>query len=99
MESDKELRKEGREGGRRKRRGPRLRDLFDLAYSSPWPWALFFALALTVLMTPFLSFQAQQYELGQIAPTTVYAPYDFSYEDEVGTAARRIHVRRGKTIV
>jgi putative nucleotidyltransferase with HDIG domain len=75
--------------GRRPRRRVRLRDLFDLAYSSPWPWAAFFVLALTVLLTPFLSFRAQQYELGQIAPTTVYAPYDFSYEDEVGTAARR----------
>ena len=77
------------ESGRRKTRGLRLRDVFDLAYASPWPWAAFFALALTVLLTPFLSFRTQQYELGQIAPTTVYAPYDFSYEDEVGTAARR----------
>ncbi len=75
--------------GRRPRRRVRLRDLFDLAYSSPWPWAAFFAIALTVLLTPFLSLRAQHHELGQIAPTTVYAPYDFSYEDEVGTAARR----------
>ncbi len=75
--------------GRRPRRRVRLRDLFDLAYSSPWPWAAFFALALTVLLTPFLSLRAQHYELGHIARTTVYAPYDFSYEDEVGTAARR----------
>jgi len=89
MTSDGEPKKEQRESGRRKRRGVRLRDLFDLAYSSPWPWAVFFAVALTVLLTPFLSLRAQQYELGQIAPTTVYAPYDFSYEDEVGTAARR----------
>lgn len=89
MESDGEPKKEQRESGRRKRRGFRRRDFFDLAYSSPWPWAAFFALALTVLLTPFLSFRAQQYELGQIAPTTVYAPYDFSYQDEVGTAARR----------
>jgi putative nucleotidyltransferase with HDIG domain len=80
---------EPRESSRRKRRAFRLRNLIDLAYSSPWPWAVFFALALTVLLTPFLSFRARQYELGQIAPTTVYAPYDFSYEDEVGTAARR----------
>jgi cyclic-di-AMP phosphodiesterase PgpH len=75
--------------GRRPRRRVRLRDLFDLAYSSPWPWAGFFALALTILLTPFLSFRAQHYELGQIAPITVYAPYDFSYEDEVSTAVRR----------
>jgi cyclic-di-AMP phosphodiesterase PgpH len=82
------MQNEGAEG-RRPRRRFRLRDLFDLAYSSPWPWAAFFVVALTVLLTPFLSFRAQQYQLGQIAPTTVYAPYDFSYEDEVGTAARR----------
>jgi putative nucleotidyltransferase with HDIG domain len=75
--------------GRRPRRRVRLRDLFDLAYSSPWPWAAFFVVALTVLLTPFLSFRAHQYQLGHIALTTVYAPYDFSYEDEVGTAARR----------
>ncbi len=36
-----------------------------------------------------MSFRAHQYDLDQIAPSTVYAPYDFSYEDEVGTAARR----------
>jgi hypothetical protein len=94
MESDAK-----RESGRRRRRGLRLRDLFELAYSSPWPWAAFFALALTVLLTPFLSFRAPLYELGEIAPTTVHAPYDFSYQDEVGTAARRFHIRRGKTIV
>src|SRR5574341_862420 len=80
---------EKRESGRRPRRRFRIRDFFDLAYASPWPWAGLFALALTVLLTPFLSFRAQHYELGQIAPTTVYAPYDFSYEDSVGTAARR----------
>src|SRR3990172_1175550 len=99
MTFDGEPKKQPGESGLRKRRGLRLRDLFDLAYSSPWPWASFFALALTVLLTPFLSFRAQQYELGQISPTTVHAPYDFSYEDEVGTAARRFHIRRGKTIV
>jgi putative nucleotidyltransferase with HDIG domain len=88
MEFDGEPKKEQRESGRRKRRGLRLQDLFELAYSSPWPWASLFALALTVLLTPFLSFRAPQYELGQIAPTTVHAPYDFSYEDEAGTAAR-----------
>jgi hypothetical protein len=88
MEFDREPKKEQRESGRRKRRGLRLQDLFELAYSSPWPWASLFALALTVLLTPFLSFRAPQYELGQIAPTTVHAPYDFSYEDEAGTAAR-----------
>ncbi|HJS73468.1 MAG TPA: HDIG domain-containing protein [Vicinamibacteria bacterium] len=80
--------KEGGQG-RRPRRRVRLRDLFDLAYSSPWPWAAFFVVALTVLLTPFLSFRAHQYQLGHIALTTVYAPYDFSFEDEVGTAARR----------
>ena len=85
--SSGEPKKDKRESGRRKHRGFRIRDFFDLAYASPWPWAALFALALTVLLTPFLSFRAQQYELGQISPTTVYAPYDFSYE--IGTAARR----------
>jgi putative nucleotidyltransferase with HDIG domain len=80
--------------GRRPRRRVRLRDLFDLAYSSPWPWAAFFVVALTVLLTPFLSYRAHQYQLGEIAPATVYAPYDFSYEDEVGTAARREETAR-----
>jgi putative nucleotidyltransferase with HDIG domain len=89
MLSDVEPRAERKEPARRKNRGLRMRDLFDLAYASPWPWAAFFVFTLTILLTPFLSFRAQQYELGQIAPTTVYAPYDFSYEDEVGTAARR----------
>jgi putative nucleotidyltransferase with HDIG domain len=89
MDSDGGPKKERLESGRRKTRGLRLRDFFDLAYASPWPWAAFFVLALTVLLTPFLSFRVQSYELGQIAPTTVYAPYDFSYEDDVGTAARR----------
>src|SRR3990172_5837099 len=88
MTFDGEPKKEQRESGRRKRRGLRLQDLFELAYSSPWPWASLLALALTVLLTPFLSFRAPQYELGQIAPTTVHAPYDFSYEDDAGTAAR-----------
>jgi len=99
MTFDGEPKKEQRGSGRRKRRGLRLQDLFELAYSSPWPWASLLALALTVLLTPFLSFRAPQYELGQIAPTTVHAPYDFSYEDQAGTAARRFQVRRGKTIV
>ncbi len=94
MESDGEPRKEKRDSGRRRPRGPRLRDLFDLAYASPWPWATFLALALTALLTPFLSFRDQHYELGQIAPTTVHAPYDFSYEDEVGTAARQEEAAR-----
>jgi len=98
MTFDGELKKEKQESARRKRRGVRVRDLFDLAYSSPWPWAVLFAVALTVLLTPFLSFRTQQHELGQIAPTTIYAPYDFSYEDEVATA-RKLQVRRGKTIV
>jgi hypothetical protein len=81
--------KEKKETGRRLRRRFRARDVFDLAYSSPWPWAGLFAVCLTVLLTPFLSYRVQQYELGQIAPTTVHAPYDFSYEDEVTTATRR----------
>jgi len=71
MDSDGEPKKERLESGRRKSRGRRLRDFFDLAYASPWPWAAFFVLALTVLLTPFLSFRVQPYELGQIAPTTV----------------------------
>jgi putative nucleotidyltransferase with HDIG domain len=81
--------REKKEPVRRGRRRFLLRDLFDLAYSSPWPWAIFFALSLTVLLTPFLGFRMQHYELGQISAVTVHAPYDFSYEDEVTTADRR----------
>jgi hypothetical protein len=77
------------EPARRRNRRFRGRDLFDLACASPWPWASLFTLGLAVLLTPFLGFRAPRYELGQIAPTTVYAPYDFSYEDEAGTAALR----------
>lgn len=81
--------KEKKEAGRRARRRFRIRNLLDLAFASPWPWAVLFLVLLTLLLTPFLSFRVQQYELGQIAPATVRAPYDFTYEDEVTTADRR----------
>jgi putative nucleotidyltransferase with HDIG domain len=82
-------RKEKKESGRLARRRFRLRTLLDLAFGSPWPWAVLFLASLTLLLTPFLSLRVQQYELGQIAPATVHAPYDFRYEDEVTTADRR----------
>ncbi len=91
MESDSSSKpkKEKKESGRRARRRFQFRNLLDIAFSSPWPWAVLFLVSLTLLLTPFLSFRVQQYELSQIAPATVHAPYDFSYEDEVTTADRR----------
>lgn len=74
------------------RRGPRrlrIRDLSDLAYSSVWPWVVLFIIALTALLTPGLNFRVQEFELGDISPVSVRAPFDFSYEDEVTTEARR----------
>ena len=74
------------------RRGPRplrMRDLFDLAYSSVWPWVVLFIVFLTALLTPGLNFRVQEFDLGDIAPVTVRAPFDFSYEDEVTTETRR----------
>lgn len=74
---------------RRARRGFRKRDLFDLAYASPWPWAILFAAGLTVLITPGLNVRVDSYELGEIAPVNIRAPYDFSYEDVRTTEERR----------
>ena len=70
-------------------RGLRRRDLFDFAYASVWPWVILFGVGLTVLLTPGLNFRVQEYELGQVSPVTIRAPFDFSYEDEVTTATRR----------
>ena len=67
----------------------RMRDLFDLAYSSAWPWVILFLVCLTALLTPGLNIRVQEFELGDISPVTVRAPFDFSYEDEVTTEARR----------
>ena len=66
-----------------------MRDLFDLAYSSVWPWVILFLVCLTALLTPGLNIRVQEFELGDISPVTVRAPFDFSYEDEVTTEARR----------
>ena len=77
------------EPSRRGRRGWRKRDLFDLAYATTWPWAVLFCVALTALLTPGLTLRVKQYQLGQISATTIRAPYDFSYEDEVTTESRR----------
>lgn len=78
-----------KEKSRRGLRRLRTRDLFNLAYSSVWPWLVLFIACLTALLTPGLSFRVQEFELGDIAPVTVRAPFDFSYEDEVTTEARR----------
>ena len=72
-------------GGRKFRK----REFFDLIYSSPWPWAAVMLIGFTALLTPGLSLSVQQYQLGDIAPATVRAPFDFSYEDELTTEARR----------
>ena len=77
------------EPSRRGRRGWRRHDLFDLAYATTWPWAVLFCVALTALLTPGLTLRVKQYQLGQISATTIRAPYDFSYEDEVTTESRR----------
>jgi putative nucleotidyltransferase with HDIG domain len=47
------------------------------------------AAAVTVLIAPGLRFRPASYELGAIATVDIRAPYDFSYEDEVTTRARR----------
>ena len=78
-----------KEKSRRGVRRFRMRDLFDLAYSSVWPWVILFLVCLTALLTPGLSIRVQEFELGDISPITVRAPFDFSYEDEVTTEARR----------
>ena len=73
-------------------RGLRRRDFFDLAYASVWPWVILFGIGFTLLLTPGLNFRVREFELGQISPVTIRAPFDFSYEDEVTTAARRVEV-------
>ena len=78
-----------KEKSRRGSRRFRLRELIDLAYSSVWPWVILFLACLTALLTPGLNLRVQEFELGDISPTTVRAPFDFSYEDEVTTEARR----------
>ncbi len=88
MESENST-KPKNEPSRRGRRGWRKRDLFDLAYATTWPWAVLFCVALTALLTPGLTLRVKQYQLGQISTTTIRAPYDFSYEDEVTTESRR----------
>ena len=78
-----------KETARHRLRRFRIRDVFDLAYSSVWPWVVLFVFCLTALLTPGLSFRVQEFELGDISSVTVRAPFDFSYEDEVTTEARR----------
>jgi len=77
------------EPSRRGRRGWRKRELFDLAYAKTWPWAVLFCVPLTALLTPGLTLRVEQYQFGEISPTTIRASYDFSYEDEVTTESRR----------
>jgi hypothetical protein len=61
MESDasSEPKPQKPEGGRRRGRGLRLLDLYEIAYASLFPWAALYALALAALLTPSLSLQAQ----------------------------------------
>jgi putative nucleotidyltransferase with HDIG domain len=58
-------------------------------YASAWPWTFAFAIGLTALLTPGLNVRVDSYELGQIAPANIRAPYDFSLEDVETTEARR----------
>jgi putative nucleotidyltransferase with HDIG domain len=82
--------KAGKDGSRRPRgRSSRRRELLELLFASSWPWGIVCTLLLTVLIAPGLSFHPPRYELGAIASVDVRAPYDFSYEDEVTTRARR----------
>jgi hypothetical protein len=82
--------KPGKDGSRRPRgRVSRRRELLELLFASPLPWGIVCTLLLTVLIAPGLSFHPPRYELGSIASVDVRAPYDFSYEDEVTTRARR----------
>ena len=85
---DESSSKSNKEKSRRGVRRFRMRELFDLAYSSVWPWVILFLVCLTALLTPGLSIRVQEFELGDISPITVRAPFDFSYEDEVTTEAR-----------
>ena len=87
MDPESSPRKNGK--SHRGARGFRRRDFFDLAYKSVWPWAVLFVIGLTALLTPGVNFRAQDFELGQISSVTIRAPFDFSYEDEVTTQARR----------
>ncbi len=89
LTDDESSPKPKKEKSRRGLRRFRMRDLFDLAYSSVWPWVILFLVCLTALLTPGLSIRVQEFELGDISPVTVRAPFDFSYEDEVTTEARR----------
>ena len=79
-----------KDGGRRQRGwGSRRRRLLELIFASLLPWAIIFTLVMTILIAPGFTFQPPRYELGSIAPVDLRAPYDFSYEDEVTTRARR----------
>ena len=85
--------KDGENGPKKETRRPkgrsRRRALQDLAFSSPLPWGLLFSIVLALLIAPGLSFRPPRYEKGAIATVDLKAPYDFSYEDEDTTRARR----------
>jgi len=79
-----------KDGVRRQRGwGSRRRKLLELIFASLLPWGIVFTVVLTVLIAPGFTFQPPRYELGSIAPVDLRSPYDFSYEDEVTTRARR----------
>ena len=81
------------EGPKKEARCPkgwfRRRELLELVFSSPLPWGLGFSILLTLLIAPGLSVRPPSYEPGTIATVDLKAPYDFSYEDEDTTSARR----------
>ncbi len=85
--------KNGENGPKKEARRPkgrfRRRELLELVFSSPLPWGLGFSILLTLLIAPGLSVRPPRYEPGTIATVDLKAPYDFSYEDEDTTRARR----------
>jgi putative nucleotidyltransferase with HDIG domain len=76
-------------------RRPTRRQILDFVFSSHWAWAVLLTLGFTVLIAPGLSFEPARYTLGDIASTDIKAPYDFSYEDQTTTEARRDQAAAG----
>ena len=80
---------------RRKRRGlrRRLRDLFltlrDWLFERTWLVSFGLVVGLGLLVWPGFGLRPPLYEVGQIAPRTVRAVTDFTYEDEATTEERR----------
>ncbi len=90
MESEGSTPRSRKENGRPLRgKSMHRSDLLELLFRSHWAWGVAFTIALSAILIPGWSFEPVRYELGSIAPVDIRAPYDFSYEDEVTTRARR----------